>query len=257
MIVTTEAVVLKSMKYRETSRIVTLYSRQFGKFALIAKGARDRKNRFGSALNLMSHVQAVVYRKENRDLQLLSQCDVVDSFRHISEEMERLAAGMAVVELMDAVTHAEEENAPLFGLLIQTLHTIDTAPRNMVNALYGFEVRLLDILGFRPNFFTCFHCGTPISEASVGRSGAELNVSYGGILCSQCSSRGMGIETVSAGSVKMLQHLQEASDPAAITRITMSTQMRNEVAATMRRCLQSHIEGFRPLKSEKLFSLLQ
>jgi hypothetical protein len=54
----------------------------------------------------------------------------------------------------------------------------------------------------------------------------------------------------------MLQHLQEASDPASVTRITMSARMRNEVAGTMRRCLESHIEGFRPLKSENMFALL-
>jgi DNA repair protein RecO (recombination protein O) len=256
MIVTTDAFVLRTMKYRESSRIVTLYSRKFGKFPVIAKGARERNCRFGSALNLMSLVRAVVYRKENRELQLLSQCDAIDSFSHISEDMDRLAAGMAVVELTDSVTHDEEENARLFSLLTQTLGTINTAPRNVVNALFAFEVRLLDIMGFRPNFQTCFHCGTPIDEASVDRTGAELNVSYGGILCSNCSSRGMGMDTVSAGSLKVLQHLQEASDPAAITRITMSVQMRDEVAATMRRCLQRHIEGFRPLKSESMFSLL-
>jgi DNA repair protein RecO (recombination protein O) len=257
MIVTTEAVVLKSMKYRETSRIVTLYSQKFGKFSLVAKGARERSNRFGSALNAMSRVQAVVYKKENRDLQLLSQCDALDSFRHISEDMERLATGMSVVELVDAVTHAEEGNAPLYELLVHTLHTINTAPRNVVNALYAFEVRLLDIMGFRPNFLTCFHCGSAIDETTVGKTGAELKVSYGGILCSSCSSRGMGVDAVSAGSLKMLQQLQIASDPASVTRVTMSAQIRNEVAATMRRCLQSHIEGFRPLKSENMFSLLQ
>jgi DNA repair protein RecO (recombination protein O) len=257
MIVTTDAVVLKSMKYRESSRIVTLYSQDFGKFSLIAKGARDRKTRFGAALNAMSHVNAVAYKKENRDLQLLSQCDLIDAFRHISEDMERLAAGLSVVELVDAVTHAEEENRPLFGLLVHTLHTINTAPKNVVNALYAFEVRLLDIMGFRPNFLTCFHCGTPIDESSIGKGGAELKVSYGGILCSDCSSHGMGADAVSAGSVKMLQHLQEAADPGAVTRFTMSVQMRNEVAATLRRCLQSHVEGFRALKSEDMFSLLQ
>lgn len=257
MIVTTDAVVLKSMKYRETSRIVTLYSREFGKFPVIAKGARERNSRFGSSLNGMCRVSAVVYRKETRELQLLSQCDLIDSFRHISEDMERLAAGMAVVELMDVVTHAEEENAPLFRLLVQTLETINTVPKNVVNALYAFEVRLLDILGFRPNFRTCFHCGALINEDSVGTSGAEVIAGRGGILCSQCSSRGPGRETVSAGAAKILQHLQEASDLASVTRITMSVPMKNEVAATVRRCLQSHIEGFRPLKSENMFLLIQ
>ena len=64
MIAKTEAVVLRSMKYRETSRIVSFYTKQFGKISGIVKGARSPKNAFGSALQPMSHVSLVLYKKD-------------------------------------------------------------------------------------------------------------------------------------------------------------------------------------------------
>ena len=254
MIVTTEAVVLKTMKYRESSRILTLYTREFGKLSVIAKGARERKSKFGSALEPMSYVNAVLYKKDTRELQLLSQCDVVKPLQHLSEDMERMAAGMGVVELVDAVSHAEEENKPLFALLLNTLNAINNATKNALNALYYFEIRLLDIMGFRPNINACFNCGASFEERATGPGVLELHVSYGGVLCAACSSKGMGLAAISAGTVKVLQRLQEVSDVEAVTRIKMSPQMKNEVRRTLRHYLQTHVEGLRTLKSEAVFS---
>ena len=77
MIESTDAIVLRAIKYGDTSKIVTLYTRRFGKVAVIAKGARSAKSKFGSALEPMSLIQAVFYRKENREVQLLSQADLL------------------------------------------------------------------------------------------------------------------------------------------------------------------------------------
>ena len=62
----TEAIVLKSMKYRETSKIVTFYTKQFGKITGLVKSARSAKNKFGSSLNLFSHIELVIYKKEGK-----------------------------------------------------------------------------------------------------------------------------------------------------------------------------------------------
>ena len=71
MIVKTDAIVLKSMRFRETSKIVTFYTRRYGKIAAVAKGARETKNKFGAALEPMTGVNLVFYKKEQRDLQLV------------------------------------------------------------------------------------------------------------------------------------------------------------------------------------------
>ena len=80
MLTKTEAIVIRSMKYGDSSKIVTFYTRQFGKLKGIAKAARRSNNKFGSSLEPLSHVMLVVYKKDHRDLHLISQCDSIQSF---------------------------------------------------------------------------------------------------------------------------------------------------------------------------------
>ncbi len=254
MIVTTEAVVLKSMKYHETSKIVTLYTRAFGKISVLAKGARDRKNRFGASLEPMSHVVAVLYRKESRELQLLSQCDTVETFPRLTEDLDRMAAGMAAVELVNAATHAEEENAALFGLLVETLRAMNSATKNPMNALYYYEMHLLGIFGFKPNLHSCVQCGRAIDVTDAGPGNGGVRMSSAGLVCPACSSKGVGFESVSAPAARIFQRLQEVGDGETVTRISMPPNVRREVEVGLRRLLLTHIEGMKRLKSEGVFS---
>ena len=254
MIVKTEAVVLKSMKYRETSRIVTLYTRSFGKVPVIAKGARDRKNRFGAALQPMSRVTAVIYRKETRDLQLLSQCDLVKNFRHLTEDMDKMAAAMAAIEIVDAVTLGEEENAQLFHALARALEGINDATNGPRSSLYKFEVDLLDILGFRPEVQKCSRCGAPVASGVQGRDRREFSLSAGGVICLQCSFTGVGGITLSWEALQALQALQGIENSPALTRALMTPAVGAEVESALRWYLQRHVEGFRRLRSESVFS---
>jgi DNA repair protein RecO (recombination protein O) len=254
MIVTTEAVVLRTRKYRETSTIVSLYTRAFGKISAIAKGARDRKGKFGSALLPMSYVSAVMYKKENRDLQLLSQCDLLESFRALSDDLQRMAPGMMVVELVDIIAHSEEENQPLFRLLVSTLKSINIATKNASLALYFFEMKLLELLGFKPNLHRCAECSSALDEATLASGRKELHLSPAGLVCPSCSARGLGLEPVSAPATRILQRLQELTDVDAATRISMTQKTRNEVAGTLRKYLETHVEGLGRLKAEAVFS---
>jgi DNA repair protein RecO (recombination protein O) len=253
MIVTADAIVLRTMKYRETSLLAVLYTRGGGKISVIAKGARDGKSRLGPSLQPMNHVTAVFYRKESRDLQLLTQCDILHHHRGLSEDMERMAAGMAIVELTEAVTPAEEENPSLFDLLAQTLAAAGGATKNPGNALYYFEMRLLENLGFRPDVHRCYNCGTPVDASGQVRG---LHMGFNGILCADCSAKGLGLQPLSAPAVRVLQRLQEIDGPEAVTRITLTPGVRSEIAGVLRRFLLGHVEGLRTLRSEAVFSSL-
>ncbi len=103
MIVSTDAIVLRSMKYGETSKIVTLYSQKFGKIKVIAKGARGAKSRFGASLEPMTHSSVILYKKEERELNLLSKSEITKSFLKFGSSGDRLATGLAVVELVNMV----------------------------------------------------------------------------------------------------------------------------------------------------------
>ena len=256
MIVTTEAVVLRTRKYRDTSLIAALYTRAYGKISVLAKGARDRKSTFGSSLQPMNYVQAVLYRKETRELQLLSQCDILVPLRGLSDDLDRMASAMSAVELVDLVSHAEEENEPLFRLLTSVLRTLNGATKNWFLALYYFESKLLDILGFRPEFGRCSECGSVLDEKTLTTHRRELRLSPGGLVCPSCSSRGLGLEPVSAASARVLQRLQELSDPEAATRISLSPKVKNEVSGALRKYLEMHVEGLGKRKAEAVFAAI-
>ena len=123
MIVSTDAIVLRSMKYGETSKIVTLYSKKFGKIRVMAKGARSAKSKFGASLEPMMHSSIILYKKEQRDLHLLSKSELSRPFLKFGGNGDRLAAGLALVELVNLVMHDEEENLPMFGLLVEALES--------------------------------------------------------------------------------------------------------------------------------------
>ena len=253
MILTTEAVILRGRDYRESSKIVTLYTRERGKLSAIAKGVRSGKARVGLRLEPMSYVTAVLYLKETRELQLVTQCDSVRPLGALAEDLQKMAAGMAVVELVDAATPAEERNEQLFALLVQCLVAIDGATNDPENSLYFFEGRLLDNLGFKPCLHRCVGCGSPIAPDERLAEGRKIGVTPTGAVCTQCSPGHKGLFSVSRPALRVLQRMQEIPGPGPMARFRLKAETKREISSVLLWFLQAHIEGFRTLKSQEVF----
>lgn len=151
MIVRTEAIVLRSIDYGETSQIVTLFTRQKGKLAVMAKGARRPSSRFGSTLQPMSYTQVVFYYKGSRSVQTLSESSHVQPFNGIARSLEGLSYGMRIVELVYALLQDEEQNPMVFNLVIEVLDRLNRSAARLENLLHFFQLRLATILGFAPH----------------------------------------------------------------------------------------------------------
>ncbi|MCC7159176.1 MAG: DNA repair protein RecO [Ignavibacteria bacterium] len=147
-IVKTEALILKCDNYRETSKIVTFYSKTYGKLKGIAKGVRNTKSKWGGALQSLSYLNIILYFKENRTLHLISGAEYVNSLKNIHCDHEKLETSYRIVELINNTTAERQENIEIFNLLIDTLIYLDCATKNYVNLLFNFEFKLLRLLGF-------------------------------------------------------------------------------------------------------------
>ena len=90
MIQKVEAVVLRSMNYQESSKILTIYTRESGTMGVLVKGARRAKSKFGASLEPLAHINAIVYVKESRELQLLTDAELLSSFPKTQEEFDKL-----------------------------------------------------------------------------------------------------------------------------------------------------------------------
>ena len=262
MITKTDAIVLKSMRYRETSRIVTFYTRRYGKLKAIAKGARDLKSKFGASLEPMTLSSLVLYKKEQRELQFISQCDIVRQYKRIHSEIGRMAVALSVVELVNQLTHDEEENLALFSLLVKTLDTLEKSEKMFESLFYAFEIRLASLFGFGLHLDKCVSCGKRLEFNGVSTH-VMMDIGKGGIFCPACSASSgrplgrsgtggdskyrIGAET--AGVLKLLLHLELDN----IQNLEYSTEVGNELGETLRLYLQYHIEGLKPLKSAKVF----
>lgn len=256
MIISGEAIVLRTMKYGESSLIATLYMREHGKVSVLAKGARNRGRSKVIALEPMSHVQAVVYTKPNRDLQLLTQCEAVRAMKGLTADLDAMAAGMAAVELVHLATVPGEAHPEQFDLLSDTLDTLQGATPHPENALYFFEVRFLEMLGFRPELSRCTVCSLPLEPGGEG-GGVEFAVSPSGAVCSACARRGGATAEISLQALRALAGFQKTGKAALACRVVLTPEMNRDIRGILRRFLQHHVTGMKPLRSENVFSLLQ
>ncbi|MGB2868287.1 MAG: DNA repair protein RecO [Bacteroidota bacterium] len=265
MLTKTDAIVLKSMKYSDTSKIVTFYTRQFGKLKGIAKGARSNKSKFGASLETGMHVSLMVYKKEQRELHLISQADILTPFKRIHNELERMSAALGVIELVDRVTHGEEEHAALFALVLNTLRTIEGAPRNFITPVYAFQLRLASAFGFAPSLDQCMHCGRDL-EKILTQPSVPFLVARGGVLCDDCSGTGSGkikgkqaqtpgTTRISLPVLKIFRRLLAAKFES-LTSIEYDEHTRNEIDETLRLYLRYHFEDLKPLRSTRIFEQL-
>jgi DNA repair protein RecO (recombination protein O) len=255
-VIKTDAVVLRSMDYRETSKIITLYTRQSGRMGVMVKGARQRKNTFGSTLEPLSYIAAVIYTKEGRDLQLLTECDHRRVFRSIPASLEKMTVGLAVLEIMNLVTHDGQDNNPLFDLLVETLTVLDGPIANPDLLLAYFEIALAVVLGFRPALGVCVECGKEIPQLTADEEYA-FDLSRGGLLCRSCANPRTADARLSPETVDLLR-LFLHHPPAMLTGLgEISLQTTAAVKKFTWMFLRYHVHGLRTLKSEKVFSAIQ
>ena len=255
MIVKSEAVVLRTRKYGDTSTIATLYTDGFGKVSALAKGDRERGAKGGGALDVLSIVSVVFYKKEHRELQLLSRVEHRRSLKRVEERLEHMAAGMVMLELADVVTPAEERNPALYRLLVDSLTALDTAERNTSSLVFFFETHLLDILGFRPSWDACVRCGSAIDPGDAATPMAVDPVA-GGTVCRQCADAGPMATRIQSGTYKFLSHMLSRQRPEEALTVSMSASVRQEAGSMLMALLAHHVSWFKPLKSQAVFEAI-
>jgi DNA repair protein RecO (recombination protein O) len=182
-LVVTPAVVLRSYRYSETSKVVRLATRDLGVQSAMAKGALRPNSRFGAGLELLSEGTAQLYHRDNRELQTLAAFDVDRLRRELASNIDRFAAATALAELM--VRMAPPAPLPAaYDVLTGGLDALVAAPPAGVDAVGIRAVwLLLGVLGFEPSLRRCARDGVPVTadSAAVPFSGAE-----GGVLCDAC-----------------------------------------------------------------------
>ncbi|MFI5144283.1 MAG: DNA repair protein RecO [Ignavibacteria bacterium] len=151
-IIKTTAIVLKCDNYRETSKIVTLYSLTHGKIRCMAKGVRKPNTRWGGNLQTLAYLNIMFYYKDNRGLNLITGAEYAEQLKNIHTDNDKLKIGFRIVELVNKTTIDYHDNGAIFELLRESLQNLNSATKNYENLLFKFEFMLAKLLGFGIDF---------------------------------------------------------------------------------------------------------
>jgi len=223
------ALVVRTTDWSETSRIATLWTREFGKVRVLAKGGRRLKSNFESALDLLTLCSIVLLRKSSGTLDLLTEARVVERFSPLRQHLPALYAGYYVAELLGEGTEDYDPHPALFDEAVATLGELGTAGAATGPRLARFELVLLRELGYAPAVTECAACSSPVMGAELAFSAAG-----GGVLCRACQPGQRQRRSLSLAAWQTLAEL--AKDPEAWRRVADSA-----VRAEVRQVLNDYV----------------
>jgi len=199
----TEALILRSVDFGESDRILHLLTPCSGRLTTIAKGARRSVRRFGGTLDLFNHLRVQVDFGRKTSMARLDQARLIGSFDPLRIDPGRFALGCYLLELFDRLAPEggnRSDMQRLFDFAIDALKTISIwEPSLRLRTL--LELRALDALGLRPELRNCIRCGEPTGSAPE----VDFHVADGGAVCGACAPRMEGLLRVHLGTLRALE----------------------------------------------------
>lgn len=217
---TLPAIVLRRVDFGDYDLILTLFTLDKGKISAIAKSAKKSTKRFGGILELFSVLQVVCSSTKDRELMLLREAALINSFSGIRGDLKKTAYASYFAELINVWTEAGSEQESLYNLLYYVLEQLDTCqiPEEILSII--FQMRFVVIAGICPDLSVCMRCRTVIDSIKEDR--VAFDFSKGGIICQKCAGISVNRLFLSKGTIKQLLWV-ESGDLSKAAKIRFSS----------------------------------
>ena len=239
-----DAIVIRQVDFSESSRVITFFGRESGRFSALAKGAKRLKGPFEAALDLLSTCRVVFIRKAPGTLNLLTEARLQQRFQPASENakngLSRLYTGYYIAELLNGLTEDFDPAPELFALAAESLNVLSSPESSPNFILIRFEISILQLIGLLPNLFECSVCGCVVEPDSK----LAHWVSQGGLLCGKCRREEYAGTSITAGSVNILRQIVQ--EPAVMTAGGLMTAQQEKECHRFAVSAITHALGKRP-----------
>ena len=220
----TEAVVIRKTKLGEADSILTFYTPHLGKIQGFAKSLRKPKSKLAGHLELLTHSQVTFARGRNIDTITGSQ--TINSFLPLKNDLWLTSCGLYIAELVGQFTAENQENLPVFQLLLETLERL-CVENNRDLVLRYFEMRFLEATGYRPQLQECVVCHQPLEPTAN-----SFSPGAGGMVCPECTPAQPFAYNLSLNAQKVLRLLQ-SGDYATTARLKIAPELARETENVM------------------------
>jgi len=241
------AIILRTRPYRESDRIVTFLTRDFGKLTGIAMGAKNSRRRFANCLDPLTRVRVYFRTRPSSSMAFMESCDLLYP-ASVFADPGKLAYASYLIELTDQLTGEAHAVPELYDLLDTGLGVLEHGPATAA-FLRAFELHLLELAGYEPHFETCASCRTALD----GQDQVFLDGLHGSLFCRTCRSDRVDLVAVTGSVIGTLERLKETSLPDARER-RLTSSVADEAAQVLGRLLALHLP--RPLRSVGLIANL-
>ncbi len=218
-------IVIRRIDLGEKDRILTIYTKEYGKLSAVAKGCRRPGSKLAGPSEPFVHSKMMF--AAGRDLDILTQADVRESFPNIRRNVTTASYAIYILELVDKFTEERQPNSELFDLLLSGLYMLESETDPELTTRY-FELQILKALGYEPHFEACLRCG------NLPRSGRiAFSPSLGGIHCCSCSAVPNDAISIPVALVSYARVLK-AVEPNRVRDLRFPTGARRDLARVLK-----------------------
>ena len=250
MHITTKALVLRTVDYKETDKILTLLTQDQGKLTASARGCRKKGSAIAAGCQLLAWSEMVLYDYQGR--WSVKEAAVERLFQGVRDDIERLALGCYFAEVTELLAVEGEENPELLSLILNSLHALDKLPEKPLPLVKAaFEWKAMALAGYEPLIDGCAVCGAHPSE------NPRFHLREGVLHCAKCRGEvGEGISMpLSLPALAALEHIVHG-DPKRLFSFRLEGEPLKELADAAEAYLHTQLErGFSTLDYYKSLQL--
>jgi DNA repair protein RecO (recombination protein O) len=239
VLISTSAIVLKTIPYGDTSVIARMFTEDQGKVTILAKGAWRPKNNAGALLEPMNHIHLQYYHKNSREIQVLKDGGFTQQFSNLRKELSKVIVGLTIVEMMDKSTLDNNPFPILYRLGWRVLEKLNDEKQNIWLVFVFFLYQLSLRLGFLPNIKKCSKCNADLISGCFDNYTGEL-------ICVNCSTQSkISLDENSLSALQKLEglHLDD------LQTLSINMQGITNSIQFLDLFISFHLEGLKKLRS--------
>ncbi|MEO0185372.1 MAG: DNA repair protein RecO [candidate division WOR-3 bacterium] len=176
----TRGIILRTHPFKESSLFCSVFSKDFGKLRLLAKGVRRPKSKICGTLEPFNHSEIIFYKREFKDVYTLSDALIIDDFSDIRHSTIKFTACEAICEFIDKIHVLEEPNPALYNLTLSFFQKLSKSSEEIATLwTLAMLFRMLKFAGLDPHMQDCVRCHNPVYDNPV----FNFSISAGGLVC--------------------------------------------------------------------------
>ncbi len=250
----TPAVVVRTRAFGESDKIVTFLTRDLGKIAGIAKGARRSKRRFVNVLEPFTHVDVTLRLRPGSDLAFVNACVLRDAPISLARDLMKFAYASYVLELTDRMVREREAGPDTYELVRDAIALVENGEAENgaaeTGVLRAFELHLLRLTGYEPELAHCRRCATSIASGTT----MYVHPARGGVLCVRCRGEGRAYQASQPVLERLIAFQETPFTAGGAAHFRLPAAMAAEARALVRCFFAANLTA--PLASEKLLETL-